>query len=242
MSRRKCRVDVDVADEQQHRDERRRRCPRARRRRRRRVQQHERHAAEGEQRERRARAGRCTRGTARRPTGTIRNGASEPISAALATLLCVAPAKKTARFRPKKTPGSQTWRTSAQRHAAAGAPQDHVPQHADDDQPPESDEDARRLRALDERRAQREGRTRPSTASTPSVFALSAPTRVGGADDWPAARHQRTLTATGPRALGSVSSASATVPSIRYATPKLCRRSASISRSSIDGVTGISPS
>ena len=45
------------------------------------------------------------------PTGTIRNGASEPISAAFATLLCVAPAKKTARFRPKKTPGTSAWRT-----------------------------------------------------------------------------------------------------------------------------------
>ena len=39
------------------------------------------------------------------PTGTIRNGASEPINAALATLLCVAPAKNTARLRPKKMPG-----------------------------------------------------------------------------------------------------------------------------------------
>ena len=40
------------------------------------------------------------------PTGTIKNGASEPISAALATLLCVAPAKKMARFSPKNTPGT----------------------------------------------------------------------------------------------------------------------------------------
>ena len=40
------------------------------------------------------------------PAGTIRNGASEPINAALATLLCVAPAKNTARFRPKNTPGT----------------------------------------------------------------------------------------------------------------------------------------
>src|SRR4051812_17517815 len=47
------------------------------------------------------------------PSGTIRNGASEPINAALATLLCVAPAKNTARLRPKKTPGNHTWRTSA---------------------------------------------------------------------------------------------------------------------------------
>ena len=42
------------------------------------------------------------------PTGTIRNGASDPISAALATLLCVAPAKNTARLSPKKTPGRNT--------------------------------------------------------------------------------------------------------------------------------------
>ena len=41
----------------------------------------------------------------------MRNGESEPISAALATLLCVAPAKKMARFRPKKTPGMSAWRT-----------------------------------------------------------------------------------------------------------------------------------
>jgi hypothetical protein len=39
------------------------------------------------------------------PIGTIRNGESEPISAAFATLLCVAPAKKIARLSPKKTPG-----------------------------------------------------------------------------------------------------------------------------------------
>ena len=46
------------------------------------------------------------------PIGTMKNGASEPISAALATLLCVAPAKKMARFSPKKTPGTSAWRTS----------------------------------------------------------------------------------------------------------------------------------
>ena len=46
------------------------------------------------------------------PTGTIRKGASDPISAALATLLCVAPAKNAARFKPKNTPGMNTWRTS----------------------------------------------------------------------------------------------------------------------------------
>src|SRR3954462_7925551 len=46
------------------------------------------------------------------PTGTIRNGAHDPISAAFATLLCVAPAKNTARFSPKNTPGIHTARTS----------------------------------------------------------------------------------------------------------------------------------
>ena len=45
------------------------------------------------------------------PIGTMRKGASEPIRAALATLLCVAPAKKTARFRPKNAPGTSAWRT-----------------------------------------------------------------------------------------------------------------------------------
>ena len=46
------------------------------------------------------------------PSGTMRNGESEPISAALATLLFVAPAKNAARFRPRKMPGTSAWRTS----------------------------------------------------------------------------------------------------------------------------------
>jgi hypothetical protein len=48
----------------------------------------------------------------RAPRGTIRNGESDPIRAALATLFFVAPAKKMARFRPKKMPGINAWRTS----------------------------------------------------------------------------------------------------------------------------------
>ena len=44
----------------------------------------------------------------------MRNGESEPISAALATLLCVAPEKNVARFSPKKTPGANAWRTCRQ--------------------------------------------------------------------------------------------------------------------------------
>ena len=48
------------------------------------------------------------------PIGTIRKGESEPISAALATLLFVAPTKNVARFTPKNTPGMnacRTWRS-----------------------------------------------------------------------------------------------------------------------------------
>jgi len=48
------------------------------------------------------------------PSGTIRNGESDPMSAALATLLCVAPEKNAARFSPKKTPGTNAWRTCLQ--------------------------------------------------------------------------------------------------------------------------------
>ncbi len=39
------------------------------------------------------------------PIGTIRNGDSDPINAALATLLLVAPTKNVARLTPKNTPG-----------------------------------------------------------------------------------------------------------------------------------------
>ena len=56
----------------------------------------------------------------RAPAGTIRNGDSDPISAALATLLWVAPAKKVARLSPKNTPGTNAWRTSSQRDPPAG--------------------------------------------------------------------------------------------------------------------------
>ena len=42
------------------------------------------------------------------PIGTIRNGDRDPINAAFATLLCVAPTKNVARLTPKKTPGTQT--------------------------------------------------------------------------------------------------------------------------------------
>ena len=71
----------------------------------RRAEQHERDAAERDARANTSARGSMYSANSQAPTGTMRNGASEPISAALATLLCVAPAKNTARFRPKKTPG-----------------------------------------------------------------------------------------------------------------------------------------
>ena len=90
------------------------------------------------------------------PIGTMRNGASDPIRAALATLLCVAPAKKTARFRPKNTPGTTAWRTFGSGDPPSGGPEVHVEHDGRDGQPPERNEHTRRLGALHERRAQRE--------------------------------------------------------------------------------------
>src|SRR4051812_47993073 len=46
------------------------------------------------------------------PAGTIRKGAHDPIRAAFAMLLFVAPEKNTAKFNPKRTPGIHTLRMS----------------------------------------------------------------------------------------------------------------------------------
>ena len=167
MSRRKRFVDDDVADQQQHRDQAEHVALERRVAVGRRAEQHERDAAEREHREHERLRGRCTRRTARRPTGTMRNGASDPISAALATLLCVAPAKKTARLRPKKITRHEDLADVAQRDPPAGAPQHGVPDEADGDHPPERDEDAGRLGALDERRAQRERDDEPDDREHP---------------------------------------------------------------------------
>src|SRR3954468_20722084 len=113
------------------------------------------------------------------PAGTIRNGASEPISAALATLLCVAPAKKTARFSPKKTPGRRTWRTSltvtrrpvAHRAAIHSRLTVTIRQNAT-----RTPGDSARLTSVE---LSENATTRPTTASTPSVFALNVPSRAG---------------------------------------------------------------
>ena len=145
----------DVGHQQQHREEAEHVALQRRVAVGRRAEQHERHAPERDQRER-ERAPTDVLVESHAPTGTMRNGASEPIRAALATLLCVAPAKKTARFRPKKTPGTSAWRTSPHRDPPARAPEDDVPHEGDDGEPPERDQNAGRLSPLHQRRAQRE--------------------------------------------------------------------------------------
>ena len=108
------------------------------------------------------------------PTGTIRNGASDPISAAFATLLCVAPAKNTARFKPKNTPGMNTWRTS---RIAIRLPVLHstafqitltvtILQNAT-----RTPGDSARFTSVE---LNEKATTSPTTASTPTVFALHA--------------------------------------------------------------------
>src|SRR4051812_32044421 len=113
------------------------------------------------------------------PTGTIRNGASDPISAALATLLWVAPAKKTARFNPKKIPGRKTWHTSRsvtrrpvlQSTTFQTTLTTTIRQNATS-----TPGDSARFTSVE---LSENPTTSPSTASTPSVFALNAPIRVG---------------------------------------------------------------
>ena len=108
------------------------------------------------------------------PTGTMKNGASEPISAALATLLCVTPAKNTARLRPKKTPGSHTWRTSRgvtrrpvlQRIAFHRIDTAIIRQNATS-----TPGDSARLPSVE---LSENAATSPMTASTPSVFGFNA--------------------------------------------------------------------
>ena len=125
----------------------------------------------------------------------MRNGASDPISAALATLLCVAPAKNTARFRPKKTPGQPTWRTSRivtrrpvlQSTAFQTTLTVTILQNAT-----RTPGDSARLTSVE---LSENATTRPTTASTPSVLALSERTRVRGSDSRPAARGARLTSA-----------------------------------------------
>ena len=101
------------------------------------------------------------------PTGTIRNGAHDPIRAAFATLLCVAPAKNTARFSPKKTPGIHTARTS---RSVTRRPVLHrTTFHArlTDGQAPERNQHTGRLGTLDQRRTERKRDHQPENREHP---------------------------------------------------------------------------
>src|SRR4051812_12432936 len=113
------------------------------------------------------------------PAGTIRNGAHDPIRAAFATLLCVAPAKNTARFSPKKTPGIHTARTSrsATRRPVLHRTRFHARLTV------ASRHNATSTPAVSARLTNVElsenATTSPRTASSPSVFALSPPIHAG---------------------------------------------------------------
>src|SRR3954447_2525801 len=113
------------------------------------------------------------------PTGTIRNGAHDPISAAFATLLCVAPAKNTARFSPKNTPGIHTARTS--RSVTRRPVLQRTTFHAR--LTVTSRQNATSTPAVSARFTNVElsenATTNPRTASTPTVFALSPRTQTG---------------------------------------------------------------
>jgi hypothetical protein len=78
--------------------------------------------------------------------------------AALATLLCVAPAKITGEVQAEEDAGNPRWRTLASviRRPVLQSTRFHTTD-ADHDHPPEGDEDAGPLGALHERRAEREG-------------------------------------------------------------------------------------
>src|ERR1700710_2713730 len=112
------------------------------------------------------------------PTGTMRNGASDPSSAALATLLCVAPAKNTARLSPKNTPGTSTRRTSLSRTRRPWL--QSTPFHTRltvtiRQKATSTPGDSARLTSVE---LSEKATTSPTTASTPSVLALSARLRT----------------------------------------------------------------
>src|SRR3954447_14728526 len=115
------------------------------------------------------------------PSGTIRNGESEPISAALTTLLCVTPAKNAARFSPRNAPGTAAWRTFAivtrrpvlHRNTFHTAATVAILQNAR-----RTPGDSARLTRVE---LSEKARTTPTTASAPSVFPSGARGRaVGG--------------------------------------------------------------
>src|SRR3954466_385034 len=113
------------------------------------------------------------------PTGTIRNGAHDPIRAAFAMLLCVAPAKNTARFSPKRTPGIHTSRTSrtATRRPVLHRTTFHarltVARRQNATSTPAVSARLTSVELIEN------ATTSPKTASSPSVFALSPRTHAG---------------------------------------------------------------
>ena len=90
------------------------------------------------------------------PSGTMRKGDKEPMSAAFATLLCVAPEKNICEVQTEEHPGDQRLPHIAKRHPSPRCPQVHVP----DDRTVTIRQNANStpgdLRALHERRAHRE--------------------------------------------------------------------------------------
>ena len=73
------------------------------------------------------------------PIGTMKNGASEPISAALATLLLRRAGEEDGEVQAEEDARDQRLAHVAHRHPSTGAPEVGVPDDADDDQPPERD-------------------------------------------------------------------------------------------------------
>ena len=101
----------------------------------------------------------------------------------MATLLCVAPAKKMARFKPKNIPGTSAWRTSRQvtRRPVLQRYAFHTMLTVTNRQnATRTPGDSARLTSVE---LSEKAMTTPTTASTPKVFALRARIRVGGAVD-----------------------------------------------------------
>src|SRR5215207_1372369 len=110
----------------------------------------------------------------------MRNGASEPINAALATLLCVAPAKN-GQIQTEEHSGHERLTHIRHRDSPASAPEQDVQttltvtirQNAT-----RAPGDSARFTRVE---LSEKAMTRPTTASTPRVFAFSARVGVGEA-------------------------------------------------------------
>ena len=108
------------------------------------------------------------------PIGTMRNGESEPISAALATLLLRRADEEGGEVHPEEHPRDERLTHVPQRDPPARAAEVDVPDDADDRQPPERDQDPRRLSPLHEGELSENATTKPTTASAPHALGLSA--------------------------------------------------------------------